>query len=190
MSIISWIIGACWGALILTWVVTAFSIKRDASGSTWWRLAWIVIVGVMVSVVVSRIAHGHLAAYFRSGSMISGSVPLAALAAALCFFGILLAIWARLQLGRNWSPAPALKEKHELVTSGPYKRIRHPIYTGIIMAMLGSALASPAWLVVLIVFTAVFVWRVHVEEGLMMKEFPNHYLEYKKHTWALVPWVW
>ncbi len=104
--------------------------------------------------------------------------------------GVLLAVWARAHLGRNWSPAPALKENHELVTTGPYALLRHPIYTGVILAVLGSALVSPPWFITLIIVIAIFAWRTQVEERIMMKEFPKDYAEYRKHTWRLVPYVW
>ena len=192
LSIVPWILIACWAALVLTWVVTAFGVKRDINRSAWWRFWWvrIILVGVVASLVANGLLRGRVLYLVGFVSPISGNVPLIVLAVALCFFGIALAIWARLHLGRNWSPAPALKEEHELVTSGPYRLIRHPIYTGIILAMLGSALASPAWLVVLVIFTVMFVWRVHVEEKLMMQQFPDTYPQYKKRTWALVPYVW
>jgi len=116
--------------------------------------------------------------------------PLAAVGAVLCVLGIGIAVWARVYLGRNWSPAPALKHGHELVTSGPYTLVRHPIYTGVILAVLGSTLASPQWLIIFFLITGMFIWRVHVEEALMLKQFPNQYPEYKKRTWALIPYIW
>jgi protein-S-isoprenylcysteine O-methyltransferase len=115
---------------------------------------------------------------------------LPAIGSMLCVAGIALAIWARLHLGRNWSPAPALKEGHELVTSGPYRLVRHPIYTGILTALLGSSLVSIAALIALVVVGAMFIWRVGAEEKLMMQQFPNEYPQYKRNTRALIPYVW
>lgn len=105
--------------------------------------------------------------------------------------GVAFAIWARIHLCRNWSPAPAMKENHELITSGPYQFVRHPIYTGMIVAALGSALAinNFFWLM-LIIAVLIFVSRINKEEKFMLRLFPDQYPGYKKRTKALVPFVW
>jgi protein-S-isoprenylcysteine O-methyltransferase Ste14 len=192
IQIIPWIILTCWAALIITWIVTSIGVKRDINRGAWWRFWWvrIIVIVVAASVALHAAGLGGLKYHFGFVSPIAPNVPLATLAVILCVFGVALAIWARLHLGRNWSPAPNLKEGHELITSGPYKIIRHPIYTGILMAMLGSALVSPPWLIAFVIFGCMFVWRVKKEEDLLMKQFPNQYPEYKKQTWALVPYIW
>lgn len=109
----------------------------------------------------------------------------------LCVLGLAFAIWARRDLGRNWSGTPSMKEDHELVTSGPYRFVRHPIYTGMILALFGSVLASGIiWLVIFIIFCINFLYQLPVEEKYMMQLFPNEYPEYKKRTKALIPFVW
>ncbi|HEX8994105.1 MAG TPA: isoprenylcysteine carboxylmethyltransferase family protein, partial [Candidatus Paceibacterota bacterium] len=131
-----------------------------------------------------------IAVRVRVAGVAPWSAPLAVFGVLLCVFGIGYAIWARWHLGKNWSPAPALKEKHELVTSGPYRYVRHPIYTGTLIAALGSGIADPYWFFMFALMLVMFVRRVFVEERLMMQEFPEQYPQYKKHTWALIPWVW
>ncbi len=114
-----------------------------------------------------------------------------ALGAVLCVAGIAFAIWARWHLGRNWSATPSIKEGHELVASGPYRFVRHPIYTGIILALLGSALTnSVIWVAFFIIFTINFIARIPIEERYMLQLFPGEYPEYKKRTKALIPFVW
>ncbi len=108
----------------------------------------------------------------------------------LCVCGIGIAVWARLHLGRNWGHPMTLKAGHELVTSGPYRFVRHPIYMGILVAMLGSALVNPLWAVALVCATVYFVYCARTEERIMMRQFPIEYPEYRQRTKALMPFVW
>jgi len=110
----------------------------------------------------------------------------------LCICGIAFAIWARRHLGSNWSSHPALKEGHELVISGPYRIVRHPIYTGMLTAALGSVMDThkAIWLYFTVVMTATFVYRIHVEEAIMVRTFPDSYPDYKARTSALIPFIW
>ena len=186
------IIIACWAAMILFWTVSAFNVKHDIKNSPWRRFGWlrIVLILVILSVLWARSSLGTLTHRLGILQAVSPNSSLAFIGALLCILGISYAIWARVHLGRNWSPIPNVKEGHELITSGPYRLVRHPIYTGIIVAALGTGLVIPVWLVIFIVMTAVFIWRVHVEEELMTKQFPSQYPEYKKRTWALLPFIW
>lgn len=104
--------------------------------------------------------------------------------------GIGLAIVARTYLGRNWGIPMSQKENPELVTSGPYGLIRHPIYSGIILAMFGSVLGlSLLWLLPLVLFTAYFIYSARREEALMCRQFPAAYPAYMKRTKMLVPFL-
>lgn len=192
MSIIPWIIAACWAVFVLYWIVSSFGVKRDIGRAPWWRL-WLVRIGI-ATVVIGLLrwgifSLGNNTRYLEIFTTTTTGVA-AGIGAVFCILGIALAVWARAYLGRNWSPAPALKEEHELVTSGPYKLIRHPIYTGVILAALGSTMTSLAWIIMFFIISAMFIWRVHVEERLMIRQFPNQYPDYKKRTWALVPFIW
>lgn len=108
----------------------------------------------------------------------------------LCATGFAFAIWARFHLGRNWGQPMTLKAGHELITSGPYRFVRHPIYTGILIAMLGSTLVTPFWIVAFVFLTGYFVYSARTEERIMMKQFPDQYPEYRKRTGALMPFIW
>ena len=82
------------------------------------------------------------------------------------------------------------KEQPELVTSGPYSRIRHPIYTGLIVAMLGSAIAvSIVWALVLVVVGAYFVYSARREEAMMLQQFHEQYAAYMARTGMFLPKV-
>ena len=110
----------------------------------------------------------------------------------LCVAGMSLAIWARRDLGRNWSATPTIREGHELIVSGPYRFVRHPIYSGILLALFGTAIASGnvLWLVALASFLGLFAFRMRAEEQLMGAEFPDQYPSYAARTRALIPFIW
>ena len=104
--------------------------------------------------------------------------------------GLALAVWARLNLGRNWGTPMSEKDDPELVTSGPYRRIRHPIYSGIILAMVGTAVALDwSWLIAAGVLGAYFVCSAVMEERYMSARFPDAYPAYKLSTKMLIPFV-
>ena len=101
-----------------------------------------------------------------------------------------LAIWARSHLGKNWGIPMAVKKKPELVTSGPYKFVRHPIYTGFILGLMGSTLASGAfWFFSLLPMCAYFIFSAFMEEKALAREFPAQYPEYKKRSKMLLPFI-
>jgi len=103
--------------------------------------------------------------------------------------GLLFTVWARVHLGRNWSGVVTIKEGHELIEIGPYALVRHPIYTGLLVAIFGSALAQGEWrgmLAVLISFAA--LWRkLHTEERWMTERFGDEYVAYRQRVPALIP---
>ena len=99
-------------------------------------------------------------------------------------------MFARVYLGRNWGMPMSRKEHPELVTGGPYAVVRHPIYTGIILAMLGSAIGeSLFWALPLMLFAAYFVHCARQEEELMRAQFPDQYPDYMRRTNMIVPFV-
>lgn len=109
----------------------------------------------------------------------------------LAIFGAVLAIFSRAMLGRNWSATVQLKQDHELITSGPYRLVRHPIYTGLLILFLGNAIMVGDWrglLAVAIVFVS--FWRkFRVEESWLSQHFGEPYRLYQARTKALIPMV-
>lgn len=108
---------------------------------------------------------------------------------ALTYAGMVLAIWARIILGANWSARVTLKVGHELIRSGPYAYVRHPIYSGLLLAMIGTALVIGEWrglLPILLVAVAHHL-KARREEQLLTQEFGDQYLEYRRNTGGLVP---
>lgn len=110
---------------------------------------------------------------------------------ALLAAGLGLSVWARVHLGRNWSGSVTVKEGHELIRSGPYRYVRHPIYTGLLAAVLGSALASGTLraLLGLLIITGALLRKLRVEERFMRETFPGDYQRYSEQTPALIPFT-
>jgi len=102
-----------------------------------------------------------------------------------------MAAWARRYLGTNWSSTVTIKEGHELVTAGPYAIVRHPIYTGLILAFVGTALAIGEWRAVLAAVLGVIAfWRkLSLEERWMREQFGERYQAYSRRVPALIPFV-
>lgn len=111
--------------------------------------------------------------------------------ATLTVAGLLFAIWAREQLGRNWSRSVTVKQDHELITSGPYAVVRHPIYTGILVGFFGSAVAQGQVrsLVAFLLVSAVLYAKLRLEEQWMRSHFGETYAVYAQRVAALVPFV-
>jgi protein-S-isoprenylcysteine O-methyltransferase Ste14 len=110
---------------------------------------------------------------------------------ALISAGLAFAIWARVHLGGNWSGTVTVKQGHELIRSGPYRYVRHPIYTGLIAALLGTAVASgtvPA-VIGLAIIVAAFVRKLRTEEDFMRATFPGEYERYSTEVPALIPFT-
>jgi protein-S-isoprenylcysteine O-methyltransferase Ste14 len=105
--------------------------------------------------------------------------------------GLAFACWARVTIGRNWSGIVQLKQDHELIIRGPYGMVRHPIYTGLLLALLGSALAVGEWRALLVLLIVGFsFWRkLRLEERWMCELFGDRYRDYMTRVKALIPWV-
>src|SRR5262245_37351240 len=191
------IILVSWAAFLLVWGVSAFFVKQDVRGGAYaaaWQRYWVLRLAAAALIIILAVRLGRRAS--SSGAVFSPDIfiPPPALGwagAALTAIGIGFAIWARVNLGRNWSPRPAVKEHHEFVTTGPYAYVRHPIYTGIMLAVLGTALRGNIIGISLFVLISItFAVRIDKEEKIMLELFPEQYPEYQKHTKRLVPFVW
>lgn len=170
-----------WGAFWLYWLVAAFSMKRG-------RIPWsreLRIRALIVVIAVMLVRFG----VFR-GHGLNKDPWRAALGFALFPLGLGLAIWARVHIGRNWGTPMTQKEEPELVTSGPYHLIRHPIYSGILLAGLGTAAAlSWLWLIADGLGGVYFLYSATVEERYLAEQFPDTYPGYKRSTKMLLPFI-
>jgi protein-S-isoprenylcysteine O-methyltransferase Ste14 len=172
-------IGLAWIVFWIYWLVSASTSKESVRGGWRTRLAGVSAVGVFV-----------IAAVLRGGSLAVHSWIIGAIGAVLFVCGIALAVWARLHLGRNWGMPTTQRVEPELVTSGPYRFVRHPIYTGLLTAMLGTVLVNNLLgLIVVAVMIAYFYYCGTVEERNLSATFPMAYPEYRSRTKMLIPFL-
>jgi len=175
------VFAAGWAAFWVYWAVAALSMKRGRI--PWSRELRIRAVIVVVVIVLVRVG------VFR-GHAISTDAWRAAVGLVLFACGLTFAVWARVHIGRNWGVPMTRKNEPELVTSGPYHLVRHPIYSGILVAGLGTAVAlSWLWLVFVILAGAYFLYSAAVEERFMNEQFPDVYPSYKRSTKMIVPFI-
>ena len=173
-------IGVGWLAFWLYWLSAAMGVK--AGRSRWRRGAGIRIALVVVVVALSRVR------VLRPET--THDPWLAGIGTAMFAGGLALAIWARLHLGRNWGTPMTEKDSPELVTTGPYRWIRNPIYSGLILAMTGTAIAISVFgLVVVALLGGYFVYSAVMEQRFLAAKFPDTYPAYLRSTKMLVPFV-
>jgi protein-S-isoprenylcysteine O-methyltransferase Ste14 len=188
MTAPSGFINGCWVLFWLYWVISALGAKRNATSNIR-RFAGIRIGVIVVALVVVRLL--TIWGYAAGGRLVPHSSWVVAGVGLILFLaGLYVAVWARVYLGKNWGMPMTLKQDPELVTSGPYRFIRHPIYSGILLAVLGSVLiGSLYWMIVLGVFGVYFVYSAYAEEKIMLRQFPKVYPAYKAKTKILIPFV-
>ncbi len=174
--VVGWVV--FWGYWIIAAAHTRPSRPHRSGASFAIRLVIIVVL-----VLIFRISPRHW-------STAAQNAYLQIIGLVLFFAGLLLAFWARLNIKDNWGFPMSEKKGGELVTSGPYKFIRHPIYSGILLASLGTALgATLYWLIVLAAFAIYFIWSTVEEEKYMMKTFPKTYPAYRRASKMFIPFV-
>ena len=176
-----------WGAWALYWLISAFGTKRTARREPFGPRLIYILIGVVGAVLIAsdRLPWSppmNLRLWPRAapGYWIGLAVLLA---------GVAFAVWARVHLGRNWSGTVTVKEDHELIRSGPYGYVRHPIYTGLITGLIGTAICSGtlrAAIGVAIISAALYV-KSRTEERFMRETFPGQYERYRAEVPALVP---
>jgi len=175
-----------WLAFSVYWRAMAVNVKaaerREALPSRLARLAAFVCAGALLWLPSVPLP-------WLGGRFLPSGVLFFWVGAAVAAGGLLFAVWARRHLGNNWSQAVTVKEHHELITSGPYALVRHPIYTGLLLGIIGSAMARGEWrglIAVALVFT--ILWRkLRLEEKWMREQFGEPYEAYSRKVTALVP---
>jgi protein-S-isoprenylcysteine O-methyltransferase Ste14 len=175
---------ALWLILVAYWIYGYFGNKRSVY--VWrpcWRLA--AMAAFVAFVVLCKELPAMNARVFRPAE------PVVWIGIAVCAAGLAFAIWARRTLGRNWSGAATIKEGHELITRGPYRFVRHPIYTGLLTGVAGTLIGSgKVRELVILAAAALAIWaKLSVEERLMLRQFPEAYPEYRRRTKAIIPFV-
>jgi protein-S-isoprenylcysteine O-methyltransferase Ste14 len=181
MRAVELVFGIGWAAFWIYWLVAAFSMKRG-------RIAWSSELRARVVIVVLVIVLSRFGAFRDHG--LNSDPWRAGVGVVLFADGLGFAIWARVHIGRNWGTPMSQKSEPELVASGPYRLVRHPIYSGILLASIGTAVAlSWAWLIVVALTGGYFVYSAVVEERNLTEQLPDTYPAYRRSTKMLVPYV-
>ena len=182
------VISGCWTVFVAIWVLAAISTKRTVyRESRAQRLRyWVLLVTAYFLLI-----YGRQLPYPLNLRIIPHAGLIAWTGAVLCIAGLLFALWARLILGRNWSGMVTLKEGHELVEHGPYRFVRHPIYTGMLAMFFATALVQrhlAGFVGVLLMFASFWI-KLGLEENLMLQQFPERYPAYRQRTKRIIPFV-
>jgi len=180
------IIDLCWLTLGVYWLITAADTKKVAvNENPGLRVVRLAIIAALVVLLRTD--------WLRIGPLGQRFVPRAAwitwVGISLTAAGVALAIWARWRLGRNWSDKVVLKVDHEFIRSGPYRYLRHPIYTGILVGLAGTALVIGEWrgvVAVLLMATNYYV-KARREETILASNFGAAFEEHKKRTGFFLP---
>jgi protein-S-isoprenylcysteine O-methyltransferase Ste14 len=174
-------IALCWAIFIIYWIAASFGVKRTVEKQAgWWRIQIL-----LIAVAIAFFLNHHdviLWSYTLTVGIIADIVTL---------IGLIVILWARTVLGGNWSTTAVLKEDQELIQSGPYRYVRHPIYSGLMLMVLGVAIFYGR-AIGFVAFTISFIasWlRARQEEKLLTKHFPEEYPNYKKQVKAFIPFV-
>ena len=194
----------CWAIFLLYWFINWSNVKPtlEKKGFNTDRIGFI-LVGIVVLLLLNHfVFHDALhlpscqwnwpGCHYRLSAPSGSQMFLVQMISIfLVILGLLIAIIARRTLAGNWSATLDLKKGHELVTTGIYHYIRHPIYAGVLLMLLATLLAfqSAPQLVIFLVIAITFLVRIKKEEELMTKTFPKEYPEYRKRTKALIPFI-
>jgi protein-S-isoprenylcysteine O-methyltransferase Ste14 len=178
---------AIWLAWLAYWAISARNVKpvqrREPLAS---RMAHILPLTVAAALLLGS---PEPPIPWLSQRWLPASAARASAGAAITIVGLGLTAWARTTLGTNWSGTVTVKRDHELVVAGPYRHVRHPIYSGLLLAFAGSALARGDWRGLLALLIAwLSLWRKwHVEERFMRETFGQAYSDYAARTPAVIP---
>jgi protein-S-isoprenylcysteine O-methyltransferase Ste14 len=181
------LIPGLWLIWLAGWIISGLSTKKvvHTEGPVS-RLLHLVPLGIGIILLTFRYAGGPWLA-----SRIYPQTPWSFwIGSALVACGLGFAAWARIHLAGNWSGTVTLKQDHTLTRSGPYRFVRHPIYTGLLAAILGSAVATAEWrgVVAFALVLLSFLRKLRVEEAFLTTEFGDAYVRYRAEVPALVPW--
>jgi protein-S-isoprenylcysteine O-methyltransferase Ste14 len=182
------IISACWIIFLVVWLLAAIFTKRTVyreSRAQRLRYTIPILIGCYL------LFRGYHLPYPFNARIIPHTSPVLVAAAILGVSGLAFCFWARAVLGGNWSGTVTLKENHELIVRGPYRLVRHPIYTGL-LAMVVATVMQQGYIAGAIGLILVFVsfWiKLTEEEELMRKQFSDQYLAYEERVKRIVPFV-
>jgi protein-S-isoprenylcysteine O-methyltransferase Ste14 len=177
-------IGVCWLAFFLAWTICAMVFGRGGRGQS--PVAAIGLRVLLLVTVYVQFRYGGTLSFAPFGA---ATELAAAVGVGLCAAGVVFGIWARITLGRNWGMPMTLHANPELVTAGPYRYVRHPIYTALTAMFVGTTLVYPLTALAAAIVIAYSIYSALREERDMAQRFPESYPNYKKRSKMLVPFL-
>lgn len=187
--VVRWI-GTFWLLLWIVWWLAAFSSKRSVQlQSRGSRLlqSGLFLIGILLMFNIGDPFRND----WLSKSLTPHTAPWILAGVILTLLGVFTAFWARAILGRNWSGRVTIKQDHELIQRGPYAFVRHPIYTGLLLGMLGTSFVyghARCFVGLLVMLLGLWL-KSQTEEQFMVQQFGDNYLQYRQRTRALVPFL-
>ena len=184
------VIFSCWAVLLVFITISAFFVKRTVEVARGWKWSWLILVAF--AAVLRLLEHfRHPSSHVAKIALPSPTPIVAGAAALLAVAGLVIALWGRIVLGRNWNIHPGLKENHELIERGPYTYMRHPMYSGLCLMFLGTMIWSGHKAGYLVFFACLLgAWfKLRQEEKILTIHFGDSYLQYKTRVKALIPFV-
>ncbi len=182
------IISACWGIFIVVWLLAAIVTKR-----TVYRESRAQRYGYTIPILIGcyLLFRGYRLPYPFNVQIIPHTGALLVATSILCVCGVGFCFWARAVLGRNWSGTVTLKENHELIVRGPYRLVRHPIYTGLLAMVVATAiqLGHLGGIIGLILIFVSFWIKSSHEEEVMRNQFPDQYPAYRERVKRIIPFI-
>ena len=187
-SLVKNILSSCWGVFIAVWVLAAIFTKR-----TVYRESGAQRLGYMIPILIGcyLLFRGYRLPYPFNVRIIPDTDAILIAAAILCICGLGFCFWARAVLGRNWSGSVTLKENHELIVRGPYRLVRHPIYTGLLAMVIATAIQQGhIGGIIGLILISVSLWiKSSHEEEVMRKQFPDQYAAYRERVKRIIPFI-
>ncbi|HMA04555.1 MAG TPA: isoprenylcysteine carboxylmethyltransferase family protein [Methanomicrobiales archaeon] len=188
MQVLDLALGVVWLVFWAYWFITAAltrsPFKRTQSCS---RLLLFTIISVLaLAILVEELPQGILVRDVLPGGAATMLVGLP-----ITILGLGVAVWARVHLGRNWTSRPGIKVGHTLIRTGPYRFVRNPIYTGLLIGYTGTAIViGTLWALFLILFVlGASLLKIREEERLLLEEFGEDYEQYRREVRALIPYI-
>jgi protein-S-isoprenylcysteine O-methyltransferase Ste14 len=177
-----------WLAWLGYWFFAAFNVKRTQRRE---RIGSLLLNRGLLAIGALLLAFERQPLAWLSERFLPLSMAFYWIGLVMLATGLALAVWARRHLGRNWSGIVTVKQDHELIRSGPYDLVRHPIYTGLLLAILGTAVAIGEWrgLIAFALIAAGFVLKFKTEERFMSETFGEQYARYRAEVRSLIPFV-
>lgn len=186
VAVYGWTIPLLWLAWTALWAVWSVGAKRAVRRES---LASRVAYHVPLLAGAALLALPHLDGSWLAVRLLPGGAVGFWIGTAAVAAGLVFAVAARAYIGRNWSATVTVKRGHELIRTGPYRLVRHPIYAGLLLAFVGTAVSrgDGRGLVALVLVAWSFLLKIGIEERFMAEQFPQEYAGYKARTPALIP---